>query len=224
MLNVMQSQIQDFISAARLRNATDEEIVKILLDQGWSLDVIQINLGSPSSINGLTPPKPNPTEQEGLGMWDAFQHVLMFISLYVMATTIAIFLNYYIDFWQIGMPVDLGMYGNPSSPVSSSIISGLSAALLVSYPLFSFFFISINKRKFEFPEIVKLSSRKILIYLTLTVTFIITLCHLIYIVFMFLIGFMSINLFLHFMVTLSVSGSIFVYFINEVRHDRDKIR
>lgn len=215
----MENKIKEFVVRARANNATDEEIVKTLLEQGWKLDQIQPHLHSSSSLNGIIPPKPSSVVSSELGMWDSFQHILMFISLYIMATTITIFLNYYIDYWHLGMP-SIGSYGNAQDAANRALISGLSASLIVSYPFFSYFFISINKRKMEVPEIVKLELRKVFIYFTLIITFIITLCHLIFLVFQILNGFILFNSVLHFFVTLSVSGSIFSYFLNEVRHDR----
>jgi len=99
----MQNQLSDFIQQARSKKIADEEIVKILLDQGWSFSQIGTNMSSSSSFNGLVPPKPTESIASNLGMWDSFQHILMFISLYVMSTAIALLLNYFVDKWLPGV-------------------------------------------------------------------------------------------------------------------------
>ncbi|OIP57926.1 MAG: hypothetical protein COX79_02925 [Candidatus Levybacteria bacterium CG_4_10_14_0_2_um_filter_36_16] len=219
----MQNQLSDFIQQARSKKIADEEIVKILLDQGWSFSQIETNMSSSSSFNGLVPPKPTESIASNLGMWDSFQHILMFISLYVMSTAIALLLNYFVDKWLPGVTANsYYSYGGQNS-FEKTLLSGYSASLIVSFPFFAFFFITTNKRKIEIPEIINLRWRKILIYFTLIITFIIMVSHLIVIVFQFLNGNVSTNALLHFMVTILVSGSIFGHYIYEIRQDRKKI-
>ena len=218
----MQGQLKDFINSARSKNISDEEILKILLDQGWKLDQIQPLIFDVKTVGGLVPPKPTDVAVSSLGMWDSFQHILLFISLYIMATSIALILNFFVDKWFPG--VSTLLYGYTAQDTySSTIFSGYSAALIVSFPFFAFFFLETNKRKIQYPEIVNLKSRKVLIYFTLVMTFIIMISHLVAVVFQFLNGNVTLNAFLHFLVTIIVAGSIFAYYLYDIRHDRQKI-
>src|SRR3989344_5179402 len=107
-------------------------------------------------------------------MWDAFEHVLLFIILYVMATAIALIINFYIDKYFPGVESSYYSYSDYPSQMSG-LLRGELAALIVSYPLYSFFFLAVTKRSLANPVIKTLKSRKFLIYLTLVITFVIGL-------------------------------------------------
>jgi predicted neutral ceramidase superfamily lipid hydrolase len=97
------------------------------------------------------------------------------------------------------------------------------ASLIVSFPLFAFFFLRITKRTIEDVSIRMLKSRKFLIYLTLVVTFIILIINVITLVYTFIGGNITVNFFLKFLITLIVSGMIFAYYLYEVREDWQKL-
>ena len=153
-----------------------------------------------------------------LGMWDSFQHILLFISLYTMSGAIGLILNYFVDTW-IPKTDTIG-YALSNSPYGTTIFAGYSAALIVSFPFFVYFFLTTTSRIKKYPELATLKSRKILIYITLVITFIILITQLIATVYGFLAGNISINSAAHFLITLLVAGSIFIYYLIEVRKDK----
>jgi len=62
----------------------------------------------PQQVNTIPVPTPisnsqSVSEKSSSTMWDAFEHILMFISLYVMATAIVLVLNFFIDKWFPGV-------------------------------------------------------------------------------------------------------------------------
>jgi len=83
-----------------------------------------------------------------------------------------------------------------------------------------FVFLALKKRELIEPRIREFRLRIILIYITLTVTFGIMLCNIISTVYKFLGGDTTLRSLLHLAVTLLVAGSVFVYFIWEVRSNK----
>ncbi len=153
----------------------------------------------------------------GHSMWDAFEHILMFISLYVFVTSFALLIHYLVDKW---IPRFAEGRDISYSSVGSSILRGYLSAILVSYPLFAFFFLHITKRTLINPDLRKIKPRKVLIYLTLIITFAVSLINVISIVYSLLGGNVTANFFAHFFVTFLVSGIIFAYYIYQVKEDR----
>ena len=156
------------------------------------------------------------TEKESF--WDTFEHVLLFISLYVFAISFTLMLHRFIDsifpenyssrnFYLPGM-------------IDKNLIRGYIASLIVSYPLFSFFFLRVKARVMKYPGLIHLRSRKQLIYMTLVVTFVIVLINIISIIISFLEGNTNWNFFFHFLATVTVSSLIFAYLLNEVKEER----
>lgn len=156
--------------------------------------------------------------QGSISMWDSFQHILLFISLYVMATSFALLLHFFIDKYVPGtLTMSLSIY---SGLYGITLVRTELAALIVSFPLYTFFFLMIAKRTLTEPAIKSLKSRKFLIYLTLIVTFITVLINIISIVLSLLNGNVSLNFLLHFIDTVTISGIIFGYYLYQVREDR----
>src|SRR3989344_7354971 len=123
----------------------------------------------PQQVNTIPVPTPisnsqSVSEKSSSTMWDAFEHILMFISLYVMATAIVLVLNFFIDKWFPG--VSDQSYSRVYSTANDFrlvLLRGYLASLIVSYPLFSFFFLSTTKRTVQKPALRNIKSRKILI-------------------------------------------------------------
>lgn len=208
-------KIADYITQARSTNLSDAVIKENLLKAGWQeADVV-------ASLTPVAPGIPVPTpdnkvENPGSGtMWDSFQHILLFISLYVMATSIALIIHDFIDRFMPGIRT-----GYNFGYSSSGLLQGETAALIVSFPLFAFFFSIITKRTQANPATRNLRWRKFLIYLTLIITFIIVLANVISLVYSLLGGNVTLNFFLHFLDTITVSGVVFAYYLGQVKEDR----
>ncbi len=153
-------------------------------------------------------------------MWDAFEHILMFISLYVMATSIALTLYFFADKWFPGVTAESYYRSSSWNDLKLNLLRGYLAALIVSFPLFAYFFLHITKRTMLNPAMRSIKSRKTLIYITLIVAFIIMLVNIVSTVYNLLSGNITLNFVLHLLITLSVTGVIFVYYLYQVREDR----
>ena len=178
---------------------------------------------SPQSTPNLPPIPPKPVETKPSSethphttMWDTFEHILMFISLYILATSIALMLYIFVDKW-----VPSTLEGNSAfSYFNASLARGYLAAIIVSYPFFAYLFLRITKRTKTNISIKNLGARKTLIYFTLVVTFLISIGNVISAVYSFLNGNISLNFVLKLFVTLSISLLIFFYYVSQVKDDR----
>lgn len=213
-------ELSDYIKKARDQKISDLEITNSLLKAGWSNEDIKLALSDASSLEVPKPSSPAvPIKSSHYGMWIAFEHILLFISLYVMATSLALTLHLFVDKWLPGVPVD-GSIGRYIDTFRSTLLRGYLASLIVSTPMFSLLFLHITKRVKEDQNMRSLRPRKILIYITLIGTFLFLMYSLIKIIYTMLGGNLTLNFILHFLVTSGVSGIIFAYYLNEVKEDR----
>lgn len=168
--------------------------------------------------NNQPPPSSTTAKPPSTTMWDAFEHILMFISLYVMATSMVLALHFFIDKWFPGVTDQ--RYSYSSNEWRVGVLRGYLAALIVSYPLFAFFFLNTMKRTISNPFLKNMKTRKVLIYLTLVVTFIIMLVYVIQLVYRLLSGDVTLNFLLQLLVLFAVTGTIFAYYVLQVIGDR----
>lgn len=194
------TQLGIYIQELKDQKLSDSEIEKRLERMGWQ----KASIAAPKASGS---------------MWDAFEHILMFISLYVMACTIALIIHFFIDRWVPGISPN-GYEYNTTGGWQLSLLRGYMAALIVTYPLFSFFFLNITRRTIHNPQIRQLKSRKVLIYFTLVVTFLIVVANVTSFIFGFLNGNVTLNFFLHFATTVCVSSIVFGYYFYQIREDR----
>lgn len=194
---------------------------------------VQNQAPPPVQQNPTAPPPPPPSQpsksNQSVMMWDNLEYALMFISMYVLGTTIGLFLHYYVD--KFFPPIRGGddsysiftiifALTSGDSYGSGGILPALSAAMIVTFPLFAFFFIHTTKRALQNPELNHLKLRKGLIYNTLVITFLFMLWKMISLVYGSLTGNFSINFIFHFLVTVGINGLIFAYFFYGVRKEK----
>jgi hypothetical protein len=217
-----QLPLTQFIKQAQMLNLSDADITTSLVKAGWNQKDIDATFAelktltppaSPLTVPTLSVPAPVHTS-----LWDSFEHILLFISLYIMATSLGLVLHTYIDQWFPEFSVYTNHYNN-SSYKNTFLLMSL-ASLIVSFPLFAFFFLDIHKRTLKNTGIRRNTSRKVLIYLTLVVTFIVMLMSLISLVFGLLNGNVNLNFLCKFLVTVAISSLIFGYYLTQVKEDR----
>lgn len=158
-----------------------------------------------------------------VSLWLSFEYILQFISLYVMAISLGILLSSYVGYWLPDVVMDYAAYSpTPFDRLQAlySTIQACTAAQLVSWPLFTFFFYFIKRKELDSPAIRDLVSRKILIYLTLIVTFVVMIINLIMVVNSMLDGSITSRFIANSAIILSIAGTIFWYYLGQVRQDR----
>lgn len=209
----MPASINAYIASAREKKVGDDKIKATLIDSGWPEDQVTLALKNAPEDDLLPPPPPPPVAH--VGMWTGFLYILFFISLYVLATSVGGIFHQMVDRL---MPDIKTTYSYTRS--DNSLLRGFTAAIIVSYPIFVIIALVLKKQLTKQPAVRNLRSRKLLIYITLIGTFLIMLCHVIFSIYSFLSGSLTGNAFLHLLVTFLIAGSIFGFFINEVKYDR----
>jgi hypothetical protein len=231
----MAQELNAYITKARDKKLTDEQIKNQLNEVGWSTEQITEALAQESDLP--VPPIPPVTH---VGMWTGFLYTIFFISLYILSLAIAGIFNIWID-----KPLMVTTVNNTSNALGGALINNSNsinspydflsstfnidmtqlvrafvAAIIVSYPVFLFISILLKKQLKTQPSIRSLRSRKVLIYLTLIMTFLILLGDIVIGIYDFLAGSITSITIRHLLVTILISGPIFIYFITEVKNDR----
>ncbi len=214
---MLQSELSQFIIKLREQKIPDLQIKDSLIQGGWSEKDVDAALFSTGQTNFTVPIPPVPH----FSMWISFQYILIFICLYVSATSFGGILHQVVDEY-LPDALENTNYSYYSG-VNDYLLKGYIAGIIVTYPLFVFLFIGLKKQLLKQPKVKSLKARKVLIYFTLVVTFLFMICHLIATLYSFLGGTVETRAFAHLGVTFFVAGSIFVYLINEVREDRSLV-
>ncbi len=154
-------------------------------------------------------------------LWDAFEHILLFVSLLVFSAAFSLAGHYFIDRW---FPSLTALYPDSGdsyyNDYTLTLLRVYLSGIIVSLPFFTLFFLRITKKNVENPQTRNLKSRKTLIYITLVLTFIILLANTISLVYGFVSGNTTVNFLFHFVLTMAVSGTIFAYYLHETKEDR----
>ncbi len=208
--------LEKYIASSREQNIGDEEIKSHLIKAGWSEGEVLEALNPIPTVAPNIPPPPVPR----VGMWVGFEYVILFIALYISATSIGGILHYAVDKYipDVLKSSDIGAY--VGATFSDILLKGYLAALIVAFPIFALLFVLLKKEVINKPVVKSLRARKLLFYITLVGTFLIMIWHLITTIFGFLNGVTSVNSVAHLAVTFLVAGSIFVYLLVEVKEDR----
>src|SRR5947209_250529 len=146
-------EISAYIQEARAKRKNNQEIETALISAGWDKALVEKAL-HPHDLPVPHPPVTgNPTAGSGspTSAWIAFEHILLFISLYVLSMSVSLILHYFTDKWAPGVP------SLTSTMTSSSygviILRGYLAATIVSLPMFSIFFLTVTKQMLKNPII-----------------------------------------------------------------------
>lgn len=205
-------ELDNYITTLREKNVPDQQIKDTLVKTGWAAEQVDKALTPKETSTETLPPPPAPR----FGMWLAFHYIILFISLYVVALALGQTLHYIVN-ESIPDALDAASY---SSYYMGTIVRWYLAALLVVFPVFAFLFLLAKRQILKNPGIRNFQVRKVLIYITLVITFIIMIWKLVQTVYGFLGGEISTRFVLHFLITFVISASIFFYLLNEVREDR----
>lgn len=203
--------LREYIESAKKQGANEAQIRDALTKNGWAVQDIDSAL-RPAQDALVVPPPPAPH----FGMWVAFLYIILFISLYVSATSFGGILHLVVDEKIPDKLATLG-YGYYANQY---LMQAYLACLIVGFPIFAGLFLFLKRQVIKQPAIKSLRARKQLVYLTLVGTFLIMLGHLIATIYGFLGGTVTARSLGHLGVTFFVAGSIFVYFLVDVWGDR----
>ena len=213
-------QLLQYITSAKEKNIPETQIKQNLLNAGWKEGVINDAFNSTSSI-----PVPQPPSQQtksDYSWWDAFEHILLFISMYVFALFFTLTLLFIIDHYLPKIETYPSTYGQVYNNMKYDMLRGFMAPLIVSYPIFVFLFLDVTSRTLKSPYLRSLRLRKFLIYLTLVITFVISLINITATVSSFLNGNLTINWICNFLTIITVCSTIFFYYFFQIKGDRER--
>lgn len=210
------SDLEKYVLQLKEKKIPDDQIKERLLKSGWGQREVEQAFQKDDPVAGELPPPPVPH----FSMWITFEYILVFISMYVSFTALGGIFHYGVDKF-VPDPLQRSVYAYTySSSWNDSMVPGYLAAILVTFPIFAVLFIILRRQMIEKPAVRNIRSRKILIYITLVITFIYMIFHLISTVYSFLQGTSTMRTILHLLVNLLIAGSIFAYLLFEVREDR----
>ena len=142
-------ELLNYIKEAKAKSTSEEQIKGQLSQLRWSSEDIDnafatINNNLPLPLPpSFSPDNTSWVRKKTVGnMWDAFQHILMFISLYVFASSVALILHYYVDKYIPG--VDTSGYGSMMLYVGNTYLYIYLSSLIVSFPIWAFLFLKIT--------------------------------------------------------------------------------
>jgi hypothetical protein len=216
----MNESLQQYINDARDKGHSDERIQADLTGAGWDAGMVKSGLSGHEDL-AVPPPPPGGGSMSGRSeSRDNFvkivpyrstaglEYLILFISLWISASSLAAILHASID----------GLTGSDSS-IYQGGMSFAAAALIVGLPIFGFLFLRLKKAELADPDIRRDLNRKNAVQLTLLVTFLLGIGNTIYYVYQLLNGGSAdgssgsaIGSFLHTLVTVGISGAIFVYY------------
>jgi uncharacterized membrane protein len=217
---VPNQEIVDYIKKAHLRKIDDREIRETLLKSGWTPQEVDEGFQSEKSNEEVIILHKNAQPIRHFSLWIAFEYVLLFICMYVSFSSLAGILHEYVN---RTFPDTLKATTTITSyypDFTNILMKGYISGIIVTFPIFAGLFITLMKQEHDKPQIKDLKTRKVLIYLTLIITFIIMICQIMATAFGFLNGDPPQQVFFHFLVTIAIAGSIFGFLIWEVKEDR----
>lgn len=212
----MTSDIQLFVKEAIAKGASRAKIKEALKSAGWQADEIQqaLNLYSEDAIDGIPVPRRKPY----VSARDAFLYLLMFLTLYWSAWSFGQMLYQFIN---RAFPDALRyLY---AADTSASIIRMDVASLIIAFPVFLWISWIINRDIKKEPEKRSSKVRKWLTYLTLFIAAGIIIGDLIALVFNLLAGDITMRFLLKVLVVGGIAGSIFGYYLSELRRDEKNV-
>ncbi|MEI6327230.1 MAG: hypothetical protein WCO78_03880 [Candidatus Roizmanbacteria bacterium] len=156
------------LQLAQGKNITD--ITQSLTASGWTTD--QVN-GVLTSLSAAPPPPPSslssdtqrPTASANalkLSFFDGLMHILSYISLYVVVTTILISINILVNIFLPPLGLTNGYSATASYYAASkaTMYTYLISSIIVTLPLFVGFFIYTNKLTTQNPALLDSKARK----------------------------------------------------------------
>ncbi len=207
----MTNELQVFVKEALTKGISREKIKTALIDAGWQADEVHNTLASYAESDLSVPvPKRRPY----LSAREAFMYLVLFLTLYITAFSVGTILFQMINLW---LPDAAQMSYGYVSDYSTSLIRSATAAIIITFPIFLFVArILLNNIKRD-PSKRSSLVRKWLTYITLYIATGIIIGDLITLVTYVLNGELTLRFVLKVVVVLAIAGSIFGYYLWDLR-------
>jgi hypothetical protein len=199
-------RLNGFIEAAKSKGASDEFLVNLLREDGWSAKEIYAAFRRHyESLTGLALPARG--ERTGESARDAFLYLLAFSTLATWTIALGSLVFTFIDRW-FPDPLVQQRFENSRYAVSSEM-----ACMIVAFPIFLLVMRFILREVEKHPEKVESGVRKWLTYIALLVTAGIVIGDLILFLSYFLRGELTGRFVLKALTVIGMAGSIFWYYL-----------
>ena len=205
-------ELANFIAVAKQKGASDEAIVSMLENAGWSRGEIWRVLGRHyESLTGMAIPQGGKSATPAK---DAFLYLLSFATLATWTFALASICFTLIEIW-IKDPLSGPRYGNISYEISIGL-----ACLIVTFPLYLFVMKVIVSDTRRTPEKLDSPIRKWLTYIALLIAASFIIGDLITVLTYYLRGEVTARFVAKAAVTLIISGGVFWYYLGSLREAR----
>lgn len=205
----MSNELHTFVEKALEKGQGRNEIQKILIEAGWQEEEVKKALSAFAEVQFPVPvPRPKPYLQAR----EAFIYLISFITLYITAFSFSALLFAFID---KAFPDQLSF----GKTFYSSGLRTAIASIIVAFPLYLFLMWQLSKAAIRDPERRKSMVRKWLTYLTLVIAAAIIIGDLIAILANLLGGEISARFILKALTILTITGSIFGYYLWDLQKE-----
>jgi uncharacterized protein YacL len=213
----MSRELKHYIQDALGRGASREAIIRTLNDSGWSDGVIRKTLDQFSGVDPFGVPIPAPRMQAHQIARDLFIYLLILVTLGMNAFALG------------GLLFDLINHHIPDAAANeyhyrNSSVSWAIAQLVVAFPVFTWLMRLVQRDVDNHPEKRESLIRKLMIYLILGITAIVSLGDLIAVLTTFLEGEITWRFTAKALVVLGISMLIFTGYLFEMRRDDALVR
>jgi hypothetical protein len=203
------SELDVFVRDALLRGQSRASILQALQAAGWSNEQLAGVLDGWADVDY---PVPVPRPRASLSARDAFMYLVLFATLYYTA-------------WHLGsLLFALIEHALPDPADARGFAWGASmrwsvASLLIAFPVFAFMARQLSRELARQP-LKRLSPvRRWLTYLTLGVAAVALICDFTTLVYNVLGGELSLRFFLKVLVVAGIAGSVFGYYLHDLRSE-----
>ena len=214
MLFYMTSELQQFVKEALEKRISRNQIQETLLLANWQAEEVKNALDLYADIDF---PIAVPRRKPYLSAREAFLYLVLFLTLYVSAFSTGSLL---FDFINRFLPDALNNGYSHDMGVQS--IRTATASLIITFPLFLFISRLLAKAMRRDPEKRSSKIRKWLTYLTLFIAAGVIIGDLITLVSNLLSGELSARFMLKVLTVLLIAGSIFGYYLWDLRQDEEE--
>ena len=206
----MSNELIEFTRQALAKGIERSEITKTLLTAGWSQTEITAALNAFANIPFAIPvPQPKPY----LSASEVFINLIMFAALYITTLNLGSMIFEFINriFPDAAYLYQWGYF--------TANIRWNVSSLIVAFPLFLYSYHLINKAISLDPSRRNSRPRKWLTFLTLFIAALILMCDVIYLIYNFLGGELTIRFVLKAGTIAVLAGSIFIHFFTDVHKE-----
>ena len=208
----MTNELRQFVKEGLNKGLSRAKLKEALKKGGWKEDEIASALGQFADVDfDIAVPRRKP----GLSAREAFFYLVMFFTLYVSAFSLG---TLFFQFINLYLP-EAGMLYAYDATASYSTIRAATAALIITFPVFLLVARSVHTSIQRDPEKRSSEIRKWLTYLTLFVTAAIIIGDLITLVTYLLGGDATLRFLLKVGAVLLIAGSIFLYYLWDLRQE-----